>query len=221
MRSAGTKLVEQRRLARTSACSCSASRAAGRPRWRALLAASEAAAYHFTRAEAAAFGISPQLLRRQVAREALECAAPGVYRFAHAERTLYDPYVAAWLWSDRAAVIAEETALQLHALSDAFPRVLHLVVPAGWRPRLLPVPPLYVLHHGDVPVAERVWIGGAPVTSVLRTLQDVASAPDFDPNLLLQAFWDARVEERITDAEYEHLASLSTWPIPPWPWPRP
>ena len=92
----------------------------------------------------------------------------------------------AWLWSEREGVFSHETALALHGLSDVLPAKVHLTLPAAWRHRRFRIPRGLVLHHADVPPAERAWFGPVPVTSPRRTLVDCANA-FLSPELLRQA----------------------------------
>jgi hypothetical protein len=83
-------------------------------------------------------------------------------------------------------VISHQTALSLHGLSDVLPTQVHLTLPEAWHQRRFRVPPGVVLHHADVPAAERSWFGAVPATSARRTLNDCARG-DLSPELLRQA----------------------------------
>jgi len=48
------------------------------------------------------------------------------------------------------------------------------------------VPEGVVLHHADIPKADRTWFGPVPITSVKRTLNDCARE-GLSPKLLRQA----------------------------------
>ena len=48
------------------------------------------------------------------------------------------------------------------------------------------MPPGLVLHHADLPAADRTWFGAVPVTTPARTLNDCARTA-LSPELLQQA----------------------------------
>jgi len=78
------------------------------------------------------------------------------------------------------AVFSHETALALHALSDANPATLQVTVPPGFRKRL---PSGVLLTHARL--AEQDWEQreGYRVTTPLRTLLDIAASPHAWPFL--------------------------------------
>jgi predicted transcriptional regulator of viral defense system len=94
--------------------------------------------------------------------------------------------VTAWLWTDAQGVLSHQTALSLHGLSDVLPAQIHLTLPLAWRQRRFRVPEGIVLHHADVPLEARDWVGAVPVTSTRQTLIDCARA-GLSPDLLRQA----------------------------------
>ncbi len=71
------------------------------------------------------------------------------------------------------ATLSHETAARLHGLELADPGLEHVTVPRshsrsradGWQ-----------VHRRDVPACDRTVLGGQPVTSVLRTVADLARA---------------------------------------------
>jgi hypothetical protein len=75
-----------------------------------------------------------------------------------------------------AGVLSHETALSLQGLSDALPAQVHVTLPAAWKKRRFRVPEGVVLHHADIESKERTWAGPVPITSVSRTLNDVATS---------------------------------------------
>ena len=157
-----------------------------RPSWDRLYDVEHGQEGYFTTREAASAGFSSQLLLKH--RRAGRVSRPrrGVYRLVHFPAGDHEELVIAWLWSEKQGVCSHHTALALHGLSDVLPSKIHLSLPWKWRRRRLRVPPDVVIHHGDVPRSERVWFGGVPATSVLRTLNDCARAK-LSPELLQQA----------------------------------
>lgn len=71
-------------------------------------------------------------------------------------------------------VISYETALDLHGISDANPRRIHITLPPGYRKRL---PGIAYPHTGIVPPADYEEWHGFRITTPLRTILDVAASP--------------------------------------------
>ena len=146
------------------------------PDWSAVHALAAGQAGHFTAAQARANGFSEQLLSKHVASGNLERPVRGIYRISTFPSGENEDLLVAWLWSWGQGVISHESALQLHALSDAMPARIHVTLPMKEAGRRRVVPPLYVLHYADVRADERIWVGPVPVTTPTRTVQDVAAA---------------------------------------------
>ncbi len=160
------------------------------PDWPALLQHAVSQAGYFTTADAADHGFSPELLIHHVAARRLTRVRRGVYRVVHLPSSDDEDLVVVWLWTARRGVFSHRTALALHGLSDILPAHTDLTMPSTDAKRRLRVPPGVQLHHADVSVAERAWIGHIPATSVLRTLRDCAALPIL-PDLLEQALDEA------------------------------
>lgn len=156
------------------------------PDWDRLFEIAVGQEGHFTTAQAAEAGYSPQLLNRYLRSGRIRRVRRGVYRVVHFPSGEQEDLVEVWLWSDRAGVLSHETALALHDLSDLLPAQIHLTLPAAWHARRLRVPDGVVLHYADVDETERTWVGAVPVTSPLRTIVDCAR-DDLSPDLLHQA----------------------------------
>jgi len=140
----------------------------------------------FTTAQAAEAGYSPQLLVHHIRAGRIVRVQRGVYRVVHFPAGEHEELVAAWLWSDRAAVMSHQTALALHGLSDALPARVHLTLPSAWRHRRFRTPLEVVLHYADVPPEEHSWFGAVPTTNPKRTLNDCA-CEGLSPELLRHA----------------------------------
>jgi predicted transcriptional regulator of viral defense system len=129
----------------------------------------------------------------------------GIFRllyFPAAER----PDLVRWsLWSrdrqDRPqGVYSHQTALAIHDLSDLMPSKLHMTVPRSFR-RNSDIPTGLVLHHADLPsnaVEERE---GFRVTRPMHTVLDLSKSQEPSPDLLAQAFAEARKRGLITEKE--------------------
>jgi predicted transcriptional regulator of viral defense system len=111
-----------------------------------------------------------------------------VYRLTRFPAAENEDLVVLWLWSGGEGVFSHETALSLHQLSDALPFRYHLTVPMAWRARRrrTPLPRNLVLHHADLPDADRTWNGPVPITTALRTIHDLVDA-HADPAIVQQA----------------------------------
>jgi predicted transcriptional regulator of viral defense system len=153
------------------------------PNWDVLFETAASQAGLFTSEQAARAGYSPQLLAHHLRSGRILRVRRGIYRLVHFPAGEHEDLVAAWLWSGRAGVVSHDTALALHELSDALPARLHLTLPTAWRRRRFRVPPGVVLHHADIPPADRTWYGPVPTTTPGRTLNDCASA-GLSPELL-------------------------------------
>jgi predicted transcriptional regulator of viral defense system len=178
------------------------------PSWDRLYEVAAPQAGVFTARQAAAAGFSPQLLHYYVASGRLVPAGPrGIHRLVHFPPGEHEDLVVVWLWSDREGIMSHETALSLHGLSDALPAKIHLTVPLAWRRRRLRVPEAVILHHHDVDVADRGWVGPVPVTTPWRTIRDCI-ADDVNPELVVAAIRDARARGLITGDEAGALRAM-------------
>ncbi|MBK8165068.1 MAG: type IV toxin-antitoxin system AbiEi family antitoxin domain-containing protein [bacterium] len=146
------------------------------PSWDQLYETAATQAGHFTTAQAAAAGYSPQLLAKYLANGRVARARRGVYRLVHFPADDHEEFAVVWLWSERAAVFSHETALFLHGLSDALPSRIQLTLPGQWRRRRLRAPDGVATHFGGLSEQDRAWVGPVPVTGIARTLIDCAQA---------------------------------------------
>ncbi len=159
---------------------------ADKPRWAQLYEIASAQEGHFTTAQAAVAGYSPQLLAKYLRNGRIVRVRRAIYRLVHFPPGDNEDLVATWLWSERVGVFSQETALALHELSDALPSKAHLTVPSAWDARRVQVPPGVVLHYCDLVDDDRTWVGAVPVTSPPRTIIDCAVA-HVDPQIVRQA----------------------------------
>lgn len=157
-----------------------------RPDWNGLFETAAGQQGFFTTKQAAESGYSPQLLVHHVRSGKIARVQRGIYRVVHFPVVDHDELMTAWLWTERAGIVSHQSALALHDLSDALPSRVHITLPTAWGARRFRVPPDLVLHHGDVPHADRGWFGSVPVTKPGRTLNDCARAR-LSPELLQHA----------------------------------
>jgi predicted transcriptional regulator of viral defense system len=164
---------------------------------------------HFTTAQAAAAGYSPQLLDKHLRAGRIWRVRRGVYRIVHFPPGEHEDLVVIWLWSERVGVFSHETALALHQLSDLLPNKVHMTVPDAWRRRRLRVPDRMVIDYGEVSADEVAWVGPVPVTSPARTILDCAAA-QVSPDVIRQAIGEAKHRGLVADEDLE----------PAWVWLR-
>jgi predicted transcriptional regulator of viral defense system len=143
--------------------------------------------------------VAPVELRKMAARGRLEHRGHGLYRIAAFPYSTHDDLMEAALWADGVGTISHESALILWDVCDANPRHIHVTIPRRMRRHN---PDEYHLHQADVPMPDRDWIAGIPVTSIRRTISDSATTGT-DPHLINQAIESAVRKQLIgkTDAE--------------------
>jgi len=178
------------------------------PDWDRLYAVAEAQDGHFTTAQAAQAGYSPQLLNKYLKSGRIIRPTRGVYRLVHFPAGEHEDLVTIWLWSEQRGVFSHETALMLHGLSDALPATIHFTVPEAWRRRRLRLPHARLaLHYADVDESERAWSGSIPITKPARTVNDCAKE-SVAPDLVEQACREGlhrglfRIDEIANAAQY-------------------
>ena len=141
------------------------------PNEQQLYEIAEAQAGYFTAKQAGDAGYSRQLLGHHTLAGNIQRVQHGIYRltrFPHSPRE--DLYVA-WLRCGPRAVISHDSALELYGLSDAMPAETHVSVPRGASLRR----PGIRLHTGELRPDEITQWQGLPVTTVERTIADVAA----------------------------------------------
>ena len=151
-----------------------------------LFQIAEAQAGYFTTAQAQALGIARAQLSRYVAAGKLERSQQGVYRLTPFPRVPHEDLFIAWLAAGPEAVISHDSALAIYELSDALPAHVHLTVPRNASHRR----PGYRLHTSRITPAEITHYGGLQVTTVARTIADIACDGLAD-DLVIQAVQEA------------------------------
>lgn len=163
---------------------------AGSPDWDALYNTAAAQEGHFTTAQAAAAGYSPQLLAKYLQNRRIQRIRRGIYRLVHFPAGYNEDLVVTWLWTECRGVFSHETALMLHGLSDALPAVAHVTLPEDWKTRRLRVPAGVILYYAPVPKSDWTWHGAIHVTTVTRTLIDCVKRPT-QPDFVRDAYEEA------------------------------
>jgi predicted transcriptional regulator of viral defense system len=156
---------------------------------------------YFTTAEAAEIGLSRRSLSHHATAGTLERVDHGVYRLRLYPASRFEDLIVAALWAGADSAISHESALVVHRLGDAMPPVVHLTVPRSFRGRR----PGVLVHHRPLDQDERVVVDAVPVTSVERTLVDVAESSD--PGLVRTAVDEALEHGRTTRRRLERVVS--------------
>ena len=174
----------------------------GGSRWDRLYELALVQEGHFSTAQAANAGYSPQLLDKHLRAGRIWRVRRGVYRIVHFPPGEHEDLVVMWLWSGRVAVFSHETALTLHQLSDLLPNKVHMTVPEAWKRRRLRVPDRVILAYGEVSSDDVTWVGPVPVTRPARTILDCAAA-SVPPDFIRQAIDEAKHRGLIADEDLE------------------
>jgi len=132
----------------------------------------EAQAGYFTTAQASAMGVDRQRLARYAVAGRLERIRRGVYRLVPFPRSPHEDLFVAWLETGPDSVISHDSALALYELSDALPAAIHVTVPPTASRRH----PGLRLHTNQIGAEEITHYDALPVTTVARTIADVALA---------------------------------------------
>lgn len=132
----------------------------------------EGQAGYFTVSQAASCGFSRERLSNTVKSGKFQRAAQGVYRLTHFPASKNEDLFIAWLVTGPNSVVSHESALSLYELSDVLPGKVHVIVPRSASRRRKNIR----LHMNKLQPDEITSRFGLPVTTVTRTLFDVASS---------------------------------------------
>jgi predicted transcriptional regulator of viral defense system len=117
----------------------------------------------------------------------------GLFRLSEWVPGLHD-HLARWsLWSKDRAVVSHETALGVHDIGEFESAKIHLTVPLGFTMRDDAV----VIHLAELPPSDAIEMAGFRVTSVIRSLIDVAANAS-DEEQLARAIQDAQRKSLVT-----------------------
>ena len=123
----------------------------------------------FTRPQVLALGASSSMVDRRTAAGVWVVEANGVYGHAGAVQTWQRRLMLAHLDLGPASVVSHRSAAALLGLPDARPGTPELTVPPGGGRS-----PRWRIHECDVPPRDRIMTQGIPVTTVTRTVLDLA-----------------------------------------------
>jgi predicted transcriptional regulator of viral defense system len=117
----------------------------------------------------------------------------GIFRLSEWIPDVHDDLVRWTLWSKNRAVVSHETALGVYGVGEFEPPRVHLTVPTGFRMK----DDALVLHKADLPDEDIVERTGFRLTTLARSLVDVAAqSPDEDQ--LARAIEEARSRGTVT-----------------------
>jgi len=156
----------------------------------------------FTTAQAVAAGLHPDTLRARCDRGVLEPPSHGVYRYPGAPFSYADRVLAEILRLRQTAVAARATALYLWGLVRREPAEIQLTGRNRSKYRDAMVSEAK-LGKDDV-----VRLAGVPITTVARTLLDVAAL--LSPQALTRAVGDAVTRGLTSEECLRHLAGGAT-----------
>lgn len=153
---------------------------------RALFAKASEQGGYFTAAEARELGYSYQAQAHHVAAGNWARIDRGLFRLTEWIPEPHDHLIRWTLWSRGRGVVSRESALAVHNIGELESPHVHLTVPRGFTMR----DPAVVLHHQDLAAGDVQQRSGFRVTTVVRSLIDVAAASADDDQLgraILQA----------------------------------
>lgn len=148
---------------------------------------------YFRAAQAKSLGYSYQAQAHHVTAGNWHRIDRGLFRLAEWVPELHDDLIRWTLWSKGRGVISHESALAVHGIGEFESPRVHLAVPAGFSSRDDAV----TLHVADLPDGDIAQHSGYSVTTVLRSLVDVAAA-GADEDQLARAIQEATAAGHLT-----------------------
>lgn len=142
------------------------------PDYQQLYDIAESQAGYFAAHQARQCGFSWERLSNNVKTGRFMRVKHGIYRLAHFPGSAFEDLFVAWLRAGPEAVVSHESALALYELSDVLPAEVHLIVPRTASRRRRGIRQ----HTHQLEQDEITSRAGVPVTTVPRTLADVAAA---------------------------------------------
>jgi predicted transcriptional regulator of viral defense system len=173
-----------------------------RPSYDLLYEIAESQAGYFTAGQARKVGFSWERLSGNARVGRFHRIARGIYRLAHFPGSPHEDLFVAWLRTGPHSTISYESALSVYELSDVLPGEVHVIVPRTASRRRKGIR----LHTNRLKADETAMREGLPVTTVARTIGDVAHG-GLAHEQVLQAIQDAlgrgltTTEELLAQAE--------------------
>lgn len=168
---------------------------------------------YFTAAQAKKCGYYDSHFQRYLSRGEWMRINKGLYRLSR--YPLSDrPDLLEWsLWSrnrqgEIQGVFSHETALDLYDVCDIMPRKLHLTVPCHFR-KNSPIPPVLKLYYSDLEKKDWTEQQGYKITTITKTLLDLAITRQISDDLLRQAVAEARKRGILSQRLIESLPNTT------------
>lgn len=178
-------------------------RHSGQSSYEALYPVAEQQAGYFTTGQAKDAAFSQRQLAYYVKARRFQRIRTGIYRLTLFPNSPHEDLFVAWLEAGPDSAISHESALALYELSDVIPTQTHLTIPLSASRRHHGLR----LHTGRLGEGEVTWFSGLRVTTVLRTLGDVARA-GLAEELVIQAVHEAIRRGLATRESLEDAARL-------------
>jgi predicted transcriptional regulator of viral defense system len=142
------------------------------PDYQQLYETAESQAGYFTAHQAREIGFTWERLSSNVKTGRFTRVRRGIYRLTQFPGSEFEDLFVAWLRTGSDSVISHESALALYDLSDFLPAEIHIIVPRTSSRRR----PDIRQHTHRLDADEVTTREGLPVTTVPRTLADVAAS---------------------------------------------
>jgi len=141
---------------------------------------------YFTANQARQVGFSYERLSSNTKKGRFSRIGHGIYRLEHFPASPFEDLFVAWLRTGPDSVISHQSALSLYDISDVLPHEIHVIVPRTASRRRDDLR----LHTHKIREDEITKREGLPVTTVARTIADVAKA-NLSRELVIQAIEEA------------------------------
>lgn len=137
--------------------------------------------------QAVELGVSPVTLRRRATAEGWQRPFPGIFLLAGSADSALRTHSAAMLAVGGAVALARESAAWLSGASDPAPHHVELIIPATRRAPMLSG--VKVIRSRTIDHTQVEAVRGLPVTTMARTIVDLAAVHDIDAlrGLLIKA----------------------------------
>ncbi len=142
---------------------------------------------YFTAAQAKGIGYSYPAQAHHVGAGNWLRVDRGLFRLVEWIPDIHDDLIRWSLWSRGRAVVSHESALSVHGIGEFESARVHLTVPPGFSMR----DPAVVLHHADLADSDVVKRTGFTLTTVIRSLVDIAGL-SAEEDQLARAIQEAR-----------------------------
>ena len=160
---------------------------------------------YFSLAQARELGLQRNQIYRELERGKFERAAWGVYRFVQFPASRFEAIHVAVLHAGEEAVVGFDTALYIYDLSDLIPDEIHLILPRTSSRRRTGIR----MHTTSLEAEDITLWEGLPITTVARTIADVAGAHQAEDHIDLAIHQALRRGMTTRDKIQSQVARLS------------